>query len=158
MCFTVQISHNPATANTRSATKNSAIKSATLWSAALEINLCPKCSAQSASSFILDLELSMQVDFSHRFLGMLCVSFLNFFADLTLIQFYFQCLKTSIQKFIPCVRMMDGSGLKLTSNLRPYHGHPQNLVCKFPFLCSRIFVQEPDKDVYLSTAEKSSEL
>lgn len=93
MCFTVQIPHNPATANTTSAMKNSAIKSATIWSTALKVNLCPKHYAVCFLHSSLTWNCLCNLTFPTGFLGMLCVSFLNFFADLTLIQFLFQCLK-----------------------------------------------------------------
>lgn len=64
MCFTVQTSHNPRTANNMHATKNSRVRSAILLSASLKISLCPKYSQWSPC--IHHCPGILQLDFSHR--------------------------------------------------------------------------------------------
>lgn len=103
MCFTVKISHNPGIANVRPATKNSGVRSAILSSASLKISLLPKI-FYVVSFLHSSLTWTLfNLTFLTGFIDMLCVSFLNIFADLSLI--HFQCLKAPIHRLISCIRM-----------------------------------------------------
>lgn len=79
MCFFFEISCEPTTLKTEPANKNSAIRPAAVWSAALKCSLSKKdvlCNMIYAVSS--DLEVSVQFDLSQRFCRHVS-SLLNFF-------------------------------------------------------------------------------